>query len=306
MEFSRSVEQCHAMLDRASRSGFDSLWIGGGDGTVNHVLNDTVGRFDTYAVVPLGTVNGLARALGTPSDPVEGVRWLLDGEPTGLEVARVGERYFVLYATIGFHAAVFHGTNPHLKRIVGRAAFYAAGIREAWRAGSLPRFEVELQTTGTLETEEAENGSSVMTAQGPPRRSQIETLHRPGCSLVISNFLNYSGFGAVRAGEIGDSSFLLTHLFPSCDLWPMLRFFASVRYRRPREDDPGVEHYRVSEVTVRSKHPLWLQVDGEPLHIGDDREFHFVCIPNAVRVLWNAKAAAGEGGTAGLIQSADR
>lgn len=292
MELSRSIEECHAVLDQASRDGFDSLWIGGGDGTVNHVLNSTVGRFDTYAVVPLGTVNGLARALGTPADPVKAVRWLLDGEPTGLELARVGDRYFVLYATVGFHAAVFHGTHQGLKRIIGKAAFYAAGIREAFRAARLPKFEVELFTTGTMGPDD---GESVLSADAMPRRSQIHKIRNSGYSLVLSNFLNYSGFGAVRDGQIEDSSFLLAHLFSKGSLWPMIRFFASVRYRRPREGDPGVEHYRVSEVIVRSKVPLLVQIDGEPLHIGDDRNFHFVCIPNEIRVLWQKPQAQETG-----------
>lgn len=291
MELSHSIDQCRAALEQAARKGYDSLWIGGGDGTVNNVLNATAGRFDSYAVVPLGTVNGLARALGTPVDPVEAVRWLLDGRPTGLELGRVGDRYFVLYATVGFHAAVFHSTSPRLKRLIGRAAFYAAGVREAFRATSLPEFEVELHTIGSVETdeasEEATEQESVISAPGRPCRSQIRVLRRTGYSLVISNFLNYSGFGAVREGEIGDSSFLVSHLFPSNRLWPMLRFFASVRYRRPKEDDPGVEHYRVTEAVVRSDRPLRLQVDGEPLHVGDDRELHFTCIPNAIQVLWN-------------------
>ncbi len=84
------------------------------------------------------------------------------------------------------------------------------------------------------------------------------------------------------------------YLFPSCDRWPMLRFFGAMRFRRPREDDAGVEHYRAAELRIRSAAPLRLQVDGEPVHLGDDRENRFVCVPKAVRVLWNRSAVEAE------------
>lgn len=357
MELSHSVKMSRDLLAEAVRDGYDSLWIGGGDGTINHILNATVGQFASYGIVPMGTINGLARALGIPRDPLEAVQWLLDGEPTSLDLGMVGDRYFVLYATIGFHAAVFHGTNPRLKRLVGRAAFFAAGAVEACRAGGLPQFKI----TGK-KVESVENGCRLLSSQaGPaegdrgnehqpasapvtdiaeierkavetvgvdlgeplggaetvdaalahedpvppgeeelaepklasetvPLPSDIEPIRREGYSLVLSNFCNFSGFGAVREGDVCDSSFLQAHLFESCKLWPMLRFFSTMRYRRPRQDDPGVEHFRVTELTVRSDQRLLLQVDGEPVHLGDDREFAFVCVPKAIQVLWNREA----------------
>ncbi len=47
MDLSRSVEHCRTLFDQAESGGYDSFWIGGGDGTVNYTLNATVGRFDS-------------------------------------------------------------------------------------------------------------------------------------------------------------------------------------------------------------------------------------------------------------------
>lgn len=302
MELSNSVGQCHEMLRRAGREGYNSLWIGGGDGTINHIINSAAGQFDTYAVVPMGTVNGMARALGVPRHPVEAVEWLLEGAPTALDLGRVGSRYFTLYATVGFHAAIFHGTNQALKRAVGRAAFFAAGAVEACRTSLLPRFEVEMTTVtpadspcslppvaagpGCRESAPAP-AEPRLTADHTPLPQELQRETRSGYTLVLSNFCNYAGFGAVREGELCDSSFLQAHLFESCSLWPMLRYFAAMRLRQAAPETPDVEQFRVSELEVRSDRPLYLQVDGEPIHIGNDEHFRFHCMPKAIQVLWN-------------------
>ena len=57
--------------EQAVRDGYDHLFVGGGDGTLNEVLNG-VARLEhglsqvTFGVIPLGTGNDFATALGLP------------------------------------------------------------------------------------------------------------------------------------------------------------------------------------------------------------------------------------------------
>jgi diacylglycerol kinase (ATP) len=58
------------------RDGYDHLFVAGGDGTLNEVVNGvgaTPGGFEgmTFGIIPLGTGNDFAAALGIPSE-VEG------------------------------------------------------------------------------------------------------------------------------------------------------------------------------------------------------------------------------------------
>lgn len=90
----------------------------GGDGTVNEVVNglladrnagDRTAR-PALAVVPGGSTNVFARALGMPNDPVEATGALLDALRSGRErsvsVGQADGRFFTFCAGYGFDAAV--------------------------------------------------------------------------------------------------------------------------------------------------------------------------------------------------------
>lgn len=109
-----------AVARAAARDDLDLVVAHGGDGTVNEVVNgllaDTDGRPGRYrdvpmlGVVPGGSANVFARALGLPCDPVEATYQLLHaienrrGRQVGLGLA--GERWFTFNAGMGWDADV--------------------------------------------------------------------------------------------------------------------------------------------------------------------------------------------------------
>ena len=131
----------------AAAAGQDVVVAAGGDGTVNEVANGLVHSGTALAVLPLGTGNVLAAQLGlvgvpTPlfrPDVPAAARALADGRiltiDTGLARPLHGPaRHFVLWAGIGFDAAVAHeleDTGRALKRRLGPFAYGALGLRAA-------------------------------------------------------------------------------------------------------------------------------------------------------------------------------
>ncbi len=59
---------------RASLEGYDAVYAAGGDGTINDVASGLINRNIPLGIIPLGTGNGLARALGIPFEPDKLIR----------------------------------------------------------------------------------------------------------------------------------------------------------------------------------------------------------------------------------------
>ncbi len=110
----------------------DLLAVCGGDGTVNEVANGLPDPPFPVAVIPAGTANVLARAVGIPLDPVEAIRSALGGSVLRVDscfLQGTPARCFLLMAGAGFDAYVVSRTSSALKDRVGIAAFYQSTLQ---------------------------------------------------------------------------------------------------------------------------------------------------------------------------------
>ncbi len=125
----------------------------GGDGTVNEVVNGLLHdgpcpeKLPRLAVVPGGSTNVFARALGLPNHAVEATGALLDalregsertvglglasGTP-GTEDEAVPARWFTFNAGLGFDAGVVGRVEQHRER--GKKSTHALYVRQVMRA----------------------------------------------------------------------------------------------------------------------------------------------------------------------------
>jgi YegS/Rv2252/BmrU family lipid kinase len=106
--------------------------VGGGDGTINQVLNGVVPGEATLGVLPLGTANVLARELGIHSleDAVQRVlRRVTRPLTTGLLEAEGVRRRFLLMAGIGVDGSIVAGVRDTEKRLFGKGAYLLAAAR---------------------------------------------------------------------------------------------------------------------------------------------------------------------------------
>jgi len=110
------------------------MFVAGGDGTLNEVLNGVgcvAGGFDavTFGLIPFGTGNDFATALGMPEDLDAALQVLLKGVPVGVDVGVLNERYFINVSAGGFIADVSDAVNPRLKTIAGKLAYLIGGAQ---------------------------------------------------------------------------------------------------------------------------------------------------------------------------------
>ena len=106
----------------------DTLVIaGGGDGTVNEVLNGLMQ--DGYpkcamGILPLGTANDFATSAGIPiGAPYKALKLALEGHPNRVDVGSMNGRYFLNVVSGGFGAEVTTTTPTALKKAIGGSAY---------------------------------------------------------------------------------------------------------------------------------------------------------------------------------------
>ena len=97
--------------------------IGGGDGTLSTTIDFFKNHDTVFGLLPLGTANSFARALGIPLDLEGAVRVLAEGEPRQIDLGCIDGDYFGNSAAIGLSPKIAR-TVPHkLKRYLGRAGY---------------------------------------------------------------------------------------------------------------------------------------------------------------------------------------
>lgn len=265
----------------ATRDGVDVLIVHGGDGTVNEVVNGVLGdcggtRPDAgvapaVAVVPGGSANVFARALGISPDPIEATNQLVDllgGYRMGRPWRRIGlmdcgERWGVFTAGMGVDGDVVAAVEAQREK--GRKVTASRYIRVAVRE---------------------------MLASA--RKEPILTLHLPGADPVagvhfafVSNSSPWTYANARPVWTNPDTTFdtgLGVFAITSMNIWANLRLVRQMVARKPRlaakhlirDDD-------VSSVTVTSNTPVACQIDGD--YIGTRETMTFTSVPEALSVV---------------------
>jgi diacylglycerol kinase (ATP) len=117
----------------AVEDGCGLVVAGGGDGTLNEVINGVAAagalNRTTLGIVPLGTGNDFAAALGIPPD-VEGALGVLTGGVTrAVDLGSVNGRLFVNTSGGGYIAEVSVAVTPQMKSIGGRLAYLVGGAQ---------------------------------------------------------------------------------------------------------------------------------------------------------------------------------
>lgn len=81
--------------------------VAGGDGTIHAVAHGLIGSASVLGILPLGTMNNLARSLGIPEDLDAACAILTDGEVRDIDVGKINQHMFLEVAGVGLEAALF-------------------------------------------------------------------------------------------------------------------------------------------------------------------------------------------------------
>ncbi|MEQ8344715.1 MAG: diacylglycerol kinase family protein [Sneathiellaceae bacterium] len=118
-----------AALSRAFGSEAEVVLVGGGDGTLQHAARMAMDSGKVLGILPLGTLNILARDLEIPLDVERAAGLLRDGAPQRIDVAEVGGELCLLKAMGGRLSATIRlreSQRRHLRAL--------AWLRMGWLA----------------------------------------------------------------------------------------------------------------------------------------------------------------------------
>jgi diacylglycerol kinase (ATP) len=118
---------------RAVDRGCDTIFVAGGDGTLNEAVNGAwqARGLDRvrFGIVPLGTGNDFATALGVPSGIEDAVGIFAARRELRVDVGLVNGRVFLNTSGGGYIAEVSVAVTPQLKTIAGRLAYLIGGAQ---------------------------------------------------------------------------------------------------------------------------------------------------------------------------------
>jgi diacylglycerol kinase family enzyme len=124
-------DQLERRAKAAVASGAKLVIAAGGDGTMSAVASALAGTDAALGVLPLGTLNHLARDLGISFDLDEAAAVIGAGKTQRIDVARLCDRLFVNNSAIGLYP-LFVADREGQQQRLGRSkrlAMFVAGLR---------------------------------------------------------------------------------------------------------------------------------------------------------------------------------
>ncbi|MDD9149744.1 MULTISPECIES: diacylglycerol kinase [unclassified Sporolactobacillus] len=221
---------------KAVRRKFDLVVAAGGDGTINEVINGLAEREfrPRLGVLPLGTTNDFARAVGIPRDIVGACDVLCDGYEIPIDIGKVNNHYFVNMAGGGKLTELTYDVPSKLKTMLGQMAYYMKGIE------MLPSLR---PTKVRIDYDDRTFSGDIML-------------------FLVSNTNSVGGFERLAPeAQLNDGVFDLI-ILKETNLGEFIRL-ASMAMRGEHMKDPKVIYAQASRIKVQTEEKMQLNLDGE-------------------------------------------
>ena len=255
VRFTEKEQDATNFAREAAQKHYQAVIAMGGDGTLNEAvtgLAEATHRPD-FGIIPLGTVNDLARALGVPSDPKQAIEALRDAEPTPMDIGTYENGYFMNVIAIGLIAEAVDEVSVEEKTKWGPFAYLIEGVK-AFRDHS--PYELALDSTdGQF------NGEAYL--------------------VVIALTNSVGGFENFEPDARLNDGLLHVYIFEELGLKDALQLTPALFTGKLKETD-SVTSFCTSRVNVTSPDALPVNADGDT---GGTLPLAFEVLPSHLNVL---------------------
>lgn len=225
-----------AAADAVSR-GFDIIIASGGDGTLYEVINGMAEREQRppLGILPLGTTNDFARALGVPKQWDQACDLIIRQYTRPIDVGKVNAKYFINIAGGGSLTELSYEVPSKLKTMIGNLAYYMKGLEKMTR----------LRPT-------------MMHIEG----NGFEEIREEILLFLICNSNSVGGFEKLApVASLQDGLFDVV-VVKKCNLAEFIRI-ATLAQRGEHLNDPHVVHFQTNQLRVTTPDYVQLNLDGE-------------------------------------------
>jgi diacylglycerol kinase (ATP) len=222
---------------QAAAEGADVVIAAGGDGTVHEVANGLVGTKSALGIIPMGTMNNLARSLNIPATIDEACAVIAGGETHSIDVGKINDHFFTEVAGIGLEAALFTaGEEVKGPGMISTVRGIIDGLRTvlAFRPVKL-RISI-----------------------GDRKRYYYRAIQ-----VTICNSRYYGPQFELVPEALMDDGLLDVVIFKNFSKLEYIRHAISISQRR-RVYQPKLVHRRVKSLYIDTDHPVEIQADGLP------------------------------------------
>ncbi len=262
---------------QACRDGVDVLIVHGGDGTVNEVVNGVLqfcgpgGAGPAIGVVPGGSANVFARALGISPDPIEATKQLVEllgahrrGQPwRRIGLMKCDDRWAVFTAGMGVDGDVVAAVER--QRAKGRKVTAGRYVRVAVREMLSNVFADPALTLHLPYQEPIEGVHFAFVSNASP---WTYANSRPVWTNPTTTF------------ETGLGVFAIT----SMSVWANLRLVRQMVSKNPRiEASHLIRDDDLPWLRITGSKPVSCQIDGD--FVGKREEMTFRSVPDAIDVV---------------------
>lgn len=238
----------------AVKRGFDIVIAAGGDGTIYEVING-MGEKDhrpDLGIIPLGTTNDFARALGIPRNWEFATDLILQGHTRVLDVGKMNERYFINIAGGGSLTELTYEVPSKLKTMLGQLAYYMKGIEKLpW----LRPIRLDIQS------------------------AELE-LHEEVMMFLICNSNSVGGFEKLAPEAKLDDGLFDVIILKRCNLAEFIRI-VTMALRGEHVNDPHIVHFQTKHLHITSPDYVQINLDGE---FGGRLPCRFSVLPSHLRI----------------------
>lgn len=268
----RSLEHAREMAQGATRTEYDALYAAGGDGTLHLILNELTEASPPLGIIPMGTVNALAKTLGISSNAPKAIRQLLHGKEALCDCGRLNqEKSFLCFASAGYDAGVVHAVQGLTKRWFGRVAYGWHGLTSWYMLKQLPPLSFTMYNAVELDTDGAEH---------EVEKGKVVTGH----TIILSNITNYAGFQLFPDTRL-DNGNLEAWLFTDCSRSNVLGWIWNYLRNGKARATRGVRHFLIQDVEIQSPVTYFLQLDGDAVPLKKAAASRIKCQTKCVRLI---------------------